>query len=159
LADFGLRLAVCGRTADGAYTLDTAMSASGVSDGVVDLGYVPNNELSQVMAGARLFVFPSLAEGFGRPILEAMASGVPVVASDIAAHREVSDEAVELADPSDVEAVAEAMRKVLAEDEADRADRRKKGLARAAEFAPSRFAADVLNVYSELLKGQDADSH
>lgn len=151
--DFGLALAVSGRTADGEYTLGTATAKAGVTEGIVDLGYVPNTDLPCVMAGARAFVFPSFAEGFGRPVLEAMASGLPVVASDIPPHREVAGDAAEYADPSDAGDLAATIRHVLSEGEAERAARCEMGLARAREFTPQRFAEGVLAVYREL--GED----
>jgi len=78
-------------------------------EGVRHVGMVPEGELPALYSGARLFVFPSLWEGFGLPVLEAMACGVPVVCSDIPALREVAGEAACYVDPRDVAAMARAL--------------------------------------------------
>jgi glycosyltransferase involved in cell wall biosynthesis len=80
------------------------------ADGVRRLGYVPDDELARLYRGARCVAYVSLYEGFGLPVLEAMACGVPVVASDIAALREVGGEAAIYADPYDAAAIAAALR-------------------------------------------------
>ena len=81
------------------------------------LGFLPAEELPLLYSGARLFVFPSLYEGFGLPVLEAMQSGVPVVCSDCASLPEVAGEAALLKDPDDLEGLAEAFLLVLDSDE------------------------------------------
>ena len=70
----------------------------------------------RLFSGAKAFVFPSFAEGFGLPPLEAMASGVPVVCSDIPVFREVYGDAVRYVDPSRPESIAEGVREVLTDD-------------------------------------------
>lgn len=77
------------------------------------LGTVPDDELAELYAGAACFVMPSLHEGFGLPLAEAMAAGVPAVASDIPALREVGGETVRYADPRDAESFAQAIRRAL----------------------------------------------
>ena len=72
-------------------------------------GYVADEELPALMAGARLFVFPSLYEGFGLPILEAQSVGVPVMSGKGSSLPEVAGEAALFVDPTDVEAIAQAM--------------------------------------------------
>lgn len=99
--------------------------------GVRFTGYVPDAELPSVYRGARLFVFPSRYEGFGLPLLEAMASGVPAVASDIPPFRAIGQDLVDYADPGDPAAFAAAVAAALATPEDARADR----TARAAEAA------------------------
>jgi alpha-1,3-rhamnosyl/mannosyltransferase len=81
------------------------------------LGFLPADELPLLYSGARLFVFPSLYEGFGLPVLEAMQSGVPVVCSDRASLPEVVGEAALLKDPDDHEGLAETFLRVLNDEE------------------------------------------
>ena len=81
------------------------------------LGFLPAEELPLLYSGARLFVFPSLYEGFGLPVLEAMQSGVPVVCSDRASLPEVAGDAALLKDPDDHEGLAETFLKVLNDEE------------------------------------------
>jgi len=81
----------------------------GLGERVLFPGYVPEADLPALLSGARLFVFPSLYEGFGFPVLEAMACGVPVVCSNASSLPEVVGEAALLVDPHDVDALAEAI--------------------------------------------------
>lgn len=110
--------------------------------GVRWLGYVPESLLPALYAGARAFVLPSLHEGFGLPCLEAMACGVPVVASDRAALPETCAGAALLVDPRDGEAVAEAVSAAVG-DESERARLSAAGLAHAAQRGWDRTAREV----------------
>jgi alpha-1,3-rhamnosyl/mannosyltransferase len=116
-------------------------------DSIIWLGPIPEADLPALYSGATLFVFPSLYEGFGLPVLEAMACGVPVVCSNTSSLPEVAGEAAQLVDPLDVEAWAEAIRR-LWEDENLRRELREKGLAQAARFSWGRTALETLGVYS-----------
>ncbi len=118
----------------------------GLRDFVRYLGYVPSEDLPGLYAAATLFAFPSLYEGFGLPVLEAMACGTPVVASDTSAVPEVAGDAALLVDPRDADAIAEALGRVLS-DEALRAELRARGLERAQQFSWERTARDTLSVY------------
>ncbi len=100
------------------------------------LGYVSEPDLVALYAAARLFVYPSRHEGFGLPVLEAMACGAPVVASDVAALREVAGDAATFAPPGDAGALAAAMAGVLAGPNGARGA----GLARARAFSWARTA-------------------
>jgi len=120
----------------------------GLRDQVRFLGYVPAEDLVALYNLADLFVFPSLYEGFGLPPLEAMASGLPVVASAAPALREVLDGAALLVQPQDVVRLAEAMAVALG-DEALRSRLREAGLARAALFSWERTARETAAVYEE----------
>jgi alpha-1,3-rhamnosyl/mannosyltransferase len=113
------------------------------------LGFVDAKELPLLYAGARLFVFPSLYEGFGLPILEAMASGVPVVCSNASTLPEVAGDAAAMFTPQDVGTLNQLIAAGL-EDEAWRAKARNKGLLRAAEFSWQRCAQETAAVYQEV---------
>ena len=106
-----------------------------MEDAVRFPGFIDDDDLPAVYQGAELVVFPSLYEGFGLPLLEAMACGVPVVASNTSALPEVAGGAAMLVDPLDVDALARAVAGVL-DDAALRGRLREDdGIARAAEFS------------------------
>jgi len=117
----------------------------GLGNRIVFVGYVPQSHLSPLLAGAKAFVFPSLFEGFGFPILEAMACGVPVVTSRASCLPEVAGDAALLVDPYDEAELAHAMMKALTEP-ALRANLIERGLRRAREFTWERCAAETLAV-------------
>ncbi len=85
-------------------------------DSVRLTGWIPRDELMRLYAGARAFIYPSMFEGFGMPVLEAMAAGIPVACSDIPPLREVAGDAVLLFDPSDDDAVAAALDRIALEE-------------------------------------------
>ena len=113
-------------------------------------GRVTDDELVELYRGAVCLLFPSLWEGYGLPPLEAMATGCPVIATERPTVPEVVGDAGVLVDPTDVEAIAEALRSV-AGDEALRSGLRAKGLARAAELTWERTAAETLAVYRDVV--------
>jgi alpha-1,3-rhamnosyl/mannosyltransferase len=120
------------------------------------LGVVPRRDLVALMGGASVLAYPSLMEGFGLPVLEAMACGTPVVASRIGPIVEIAGDSAVLVDPTDTEDIAEGLRRVL-EDSRLRADLAKAGLARAAQFSWERTAARTLSVYAKALDSMDSD--
>ena len=107
-------------------------------------------ELRALYASATVFAFPSLHEGFGLPVLEAMVAGVPVVASDIPAIREVAGDAAVLVPPGDADAWPEAVSRVL-ESPSLQAELAGTGRRRAALFSWARMAEATLGVYKELV--------
>jgi glycosyltransferase involved in cell wall biosynthesis len=113
------------------------------------LGFVPFEALRVFFESAALFVFPSLYEGFGLPPLEAMATGTPVVASNVGSLLEVLGDAALLANPENVFEIARAIQDALL-DEDLRADLIAKGKAQAARYSWDRTARDVLEVYREV---------
>jgi glycosyltransferase involved in cell wall biosynthesis len=114
------------------------------------IGRVSDAELWALYAGAALFAFPSLHEGFGLPVLEAMAAGAPVVASDIPAIREVAGAAALLVPPGDAGAWTGAIEALLA-DGPRRAEMVDQGRRRAELFSWAATAASTLEVYRELV--------
>lgn len=131
-------------------SLHAALAAS-LADGTVrKLGYVPDDDIPVLTAAARAIVYPSIYEGFGLPVLEAMASGVPVLCSTAPALREVAGPAALLCEPADVEGFTDAMRSLI-EDDALRARLGAAGLARAQQFSWQRTATETLAVYRKTL--------
>ncbi|MGB9879548.1 MAG: glycosyltransferase family 4 protein [Anaerolineae bacterium] len=113
-------------------------------------GYVPDEDLPAVISGAEAYVLASLYEGFGLPILEAMACGTPVVCSNTSSMPELGGDAARYFDPQDTFDMVAAIGAVL-EDADLRAEMRKKGLAQAARFSWQRAAEETLTVYERLL--------
>jgi glycosyltransferase involved in cell wall biosynthesis len=109
------------------------------------LGFVPDEELARLYRGARCVAYVSAYEGFGLPVLEAMACGAPVVAANTGATPEVANEAAVLVDPLDDDAIAAGLVEAI-----DRADElRERGLKRAGEFDWKRVAQETVEVYRE----------
>ena len=125
---------------------------AGAPEAVVTLGSVEEKRIRALYRGALALVYPSLYEGFGLPLVEAMASGTPVLASHEASMPEVLGGAGVLLDPRDVSAWREALIRLL-NDEALRTDLRARGLARAATFTWQRTARLTLDVYREVARG------
>jgi glycosyltransferase involved in cell wall biosynthesis len=121
----------------------------GISDRVVCAGTVPADHLRCLYSHADLFVFPSRYEGFGLPVLEAMACGVSVITSNATALPEVAGDAAILINPEDPEELAEAMIRVL-EDKSLRETLQEKGIERAREFTWAQTARQTLAVYHEV---------
>jgi glycosyltransferase involved in cell wall biosynthesis len=129
------------------------ISARGLTDRVRRLDEQPVPVRAALYAGASAFVFPSLAEGFGLPIVEAMACGAPVVTSNRSSMPEVAGAAAELCDPADPSSIGAALAKVLRDPElAD--DLRRVGFKRAREFSWQRTARETVACYREALSGR-----
>jgi len=124
----------------------------GLSGDVVFLGYVPEADLPALYSLARLFVFPSLYEGFGLPPLEAMACGTPVVCARTSSLPEVAGDAALLVDPLDADGLATAMQQALGDEEL-RARLVERGLRRAARFTWRAAAQQLLAIYERVGRG------
>lgn len=127
--------------------LHQQMDAARRAGWLIYLGFVDAAVLPPLMAGARLFVYPSLYEGFGLPVLEAMASGVPVICSNASTLPEVAGGAAALHAPDDVEGLCALLQRGL-EDDNWCAAARSAGLARAAQFSWQRCVSETLEVYT-----------
>ena len=115
------------------------------------LGYVSDAVLETLYSRASVFAFPSLDEGFGMPLLDAMAREVPVITSNTSAMPEVAGDAALLVNPIDVAAISEGL-KELTDDEALRQELALKGLKRSSEFAWEAAAEQTWKVYQELFR-------
>jgi len=116
---------------------------------IVLTGYVPDEDLPAIYSGARAFLFPSLYEGFGLPLLEAMRCGTPVLTSNVSSMPEVVGDAGLLVPPEDLQQIEER----IAEIDADPALRERlsqKGLRRAAEFSSEESARKLIGVWREI---------
>jgi glycosyltransferase involved in cell wall biosynthesis len=120
-----------------------------VAERVKFLGYVQEADLRVLYSAAKLFVYPSIYEGFGLPPLEAMACGAPVITSNTSALPEVVGDAALLIDPHNSRALYQAMQRVLS-DEPLRLKMRQQSLARATLFSWERTAEETLAVYEEV---------
>ncbi len=119
-------------------------------DAVLLPGYVPDADLPAVYSAATLCVLPSLYEGFGLSVLEAMACGTAVVCSRTSSLPEVGGDAARYFDPTDVEEMAEAIGAVW-HDEALRMEMGRRGLAQAARFSWARAAEKTMAVYQRAM--------
>jgi glycosyltransferase involved in cell wall biosynthesis len=123
---------------------------AGVADRVRFCGWVSDADLERLYAAAAAFLMPSLMEGFGLPVLEAMARGIPVACSNVSALPEVAGDAALLFDPHDVSAMAAALRRLL-HDDALRRDLAARGRQRAAEFTWEQTARATVASYERAL--------
>lgn len=114
------------------------------------LGYVPDEDLPALLTNATAFVYPSLYEGFGLPPLEAMASGAPVISSNISSIPEVVGDAGILIDPFSVEEISDAMLQVVLNKDLSTM-MREKGLIRASQFSWNKTATETLDVYKRVV--------
>lgn len=141
-------LVIAGGQGWGGVDLDRLCAELGLGDDVVRTGYVTDAQLATLYAHARFLAMPSLYEGFGLPLLEAMARGTPVLTSRVSSMPEVAGDAGLLVDPLDVEAIAAGLR-TLATDDAIRDALAARALPNARRFGWSRTAADTLEVFRE----------
>jgi glycosyltransferase involved in cell wall biosynthesis len=134
--------------------LASFVDSKGLTQRVRRIDQQPGPVRAALYAGASAFVFPSLAEGFGLPIVEAMACGAPVVTSNRSSLPEVAGSAAELCDPADYESIGAALGKVL-RDRGLAEDLRRLGFRRAAEFTWERTARETYACYREALAARD----
>jgi len=135
--------------------VEALIAALDLGPRVFRTGVVPEEDLPGLYAGADAFLYPTLYEGFGLPVAEAMACGVPVLTSSTSALQEIAGGYAYLVDPMDVDAIARGIVD-LATDPARRAEFAELGKRRAADFSWDRAAGETLRVYAEALRGAGA---
>jgi glycosyltransferase involved in cell wall biosynthesis len=145
LATCDLRLVIAGKRGWLTESIERRAGELGVAERVHFTGYVADDDLPALLSGTLAFVFPSLYEGFGMPVLEAMACGAPVLTANTSSLPEVAGDAALLVDPEDSAAIADGLMR-LASDAGLRAELRARGLARAALFTWDRCAGATLAV-------------
>ena len=150
----GCRLVLAGGDGYGAEAIRALIEKEGMSGRVIRLGHASSETLRLLYSTATALVFPSVEEGFGMPVLEAMSCGLPVITSNCSAMPEVAGEAAVLVDPHKVSEISEAMRRV-AENESLAADLRQRGRKRAAFFTWEKCARETWQVYEEALRAHD----
>lgn len=131
-------------------TYDLA-KASPYKDDIQFINFVDQQDLNAIYSAAAVFVFPSLSEGFGLPVLEAMAAGTPVITSNTTSLPEVAGQAAILIDPLDTEKLAQAMHQILSNENMQK-DMIKKGLIQAKKFNWAETAEQTKAIYFELTK-------
>jgi glycosyltransferase involved in cell wall biosynthesis len=125
------------------------LKTAAVSERVKFVGYLGDEDLRALYSSCLVFVYPSLYEGFGLPLLEAMACGAPVITSDIPSIRETVADVAILVSPTDVDELARAIVRLL-ENSGEREERSVWGKKHAAKFSWEKAAAATLNVYRRL---------
>ncbi len=146
------KLALVGKAGWESRSLRAEIEEQGLEGRVITPGYISNDDLPRLYRNAEIFLFPSFYEGFGMPLLEAMASGCPVIASRAASIPEVTADSAVLIDPHDTEALALAMRDLISDAEM-RQDLSVRGVERAKDFTWDETARRTLNAYEQLLSG------
>lgn len=141
-----MQLVFSGERTWAAQEADDVIRQYGLESDVVELGKSPMSELPQLYSGAVALAYPSLWEGFGLPIVEAMAAGTPVITSNNSSMREIGGDAAILVDPESVEEIAMAMHSI-ASDVSLQQSLRDKGLARATQFTWRSTAEQTLALY------------
>jgi len=148
-----IALVFVGRKDSDAYSLDPVVDDSGLTGRVLQVGYVPDEDLPAIYADARAFAFPSLYEGFGRPVVEAMAAGVPVLASGTTSLPEIIDDAGITVDPENEQMMAEALQRLVT-DKPLRQCLINRGRKRAADFTIQKFAQRLVDIYERIGSSQ-----
>lgn len=149
------KVVIIGSSKDEHQFLNKLAQSLEIGDKVYFTGYVPYEHLPYFYNASDLFVYPSLYEGFGLPILEAMCCGTPVITSNVSSIPEVAGDSALLINPFDTEELAKAMSKVL-EDINVKADLISRGFERSANFNWRKTASDTLKIYEDTYRSYKA---
>ncbi len=145
------RLVVVGQAAWQSSPIQRMAAESPFAGDIIFPGYLDDATVAALYRRCTAFVYPSLYEGFGLPVLEAMACGAPVITSNLSSLPEVAGDAALLVDPHSVEAIGTALAQLIERPEL-RAELRRRGAQRAAQFSWERTARGVLEVYHEAVE-------
>lgn len=148
---YDISLVIAGRLVYPSDDIVSYPNKLGINKDVIFTGYVDEETLFHLYNNAKIFIFPSLYEGFGLPPLEAMACGTPVIISDIPPLKEIAGEAALTFDPKDFEELTENIRKIL-DSESLQNDMIKKGLHRVNEYSWEKTAALTIQTYKKALE-------
>lgn len=146
----GLQLVITGKKGESYEEVESLISSLGLQKDVILTSYIPVEEMPVLLSGAEALVFPSFYEGFGLPLVEAMACGCPIITSNISSLPEVAGDAGILVDPYNTQQIADAMGKVLTDPDFSE-KMRQKGLIRAKNFSWEKTARLTLDVFEKLL--------
>jgi glycosyltransferase involved in cell wall biosynthesis len=144
-----VKLVITGKRGEAYEEIVALIAKLGLEKEVMLTGYIPLEDMPVLVAGAEALVFPSLDEGFGLPLVEAMACGCPVISSNVSAIPEVLGGAGILVDPVDTQGIMEAMRRLLLEP-TERERLRNLGLERAKEFSWEKAAELTLEIFQRV---------
>jgi glycosyltransferase involved in cell wall biosynthesis len=153
LKQHNIKLVIAGKRAGAYPELDACIAKNNLQNDIIFTGHIPEDDLYLLYARATVFCFPSYAEGFGLPPLEAMQCGVPVVVSNRTAMPEVCGQAVLYTDPDDAEKMA-AQIDLLLTDEALYHLKAKQGIAQARKFSWKKAANEILTLITEAYAGR-----
>lgn len=154
LAQFDAPLICVGHRDGSEFKIRQRAEYLGVGDRVRLLGHVAQEALPAIYQGAALFLYPTLYEGFGLPVIEAMASGVAVITSNTSALKEIAEGYAHLVDPLDIDGMAKAIARCMGDPE-HRASLAKLGLRRSEDFRWDRAAKKTLEIYLDVIEGRE----
>lgn len=143
-----ISLVILGKEDNSGFSLTKEITRLGIADKVKIIGYVPDKDLGEIISAATIFVFPSYAEGFGLPPLEAMKSGVPTIVSNTTSLPEVCGDAALYFDPDDCSELVLKMKLLLMNPEAY-SSLKLKGIHRSKNFVWQKSVEDILKIINE----------
>lgn len=146
-----LLLVIAGKPGWNFEDIFSAMESSRYRRRIRHVGFVSESEKRALLATCEILIYPSLYEGFGLPVLEAMAAGAPVITSNVSSLPEVAGNAAVLIDPSSVEELSQAIQSILS-NATQREELSRKGKERAARFSWTQAAAQTLELYKRVAK-------
>jgi glycosyltransferase involved in cell wall biosynthesis len=156
MAQFDAPLICVGSREGSEFKIRQRANYLGIGDKVRLLGHVAHEALPAIYQGAALFLYPTLYEGFGLPVIEAMASGVPVITSNTSALKEIAEGYAHVVDPLDLDGIAKAIAHLMGNPEA-RAQLTALGERRAEDFRWDHTARRTLDVYLSVIEGKKTE--